>query len=432
MNTKSPFVIVFLVTILAAGMIVSAIVINSKRPMADTAKASAQMVRASGKCAVCHRRETSAIVHQFEMSKHAKAGITCLDCHQPEKGQEKDTHNGFILAKTLTAKNCSRCHTTEYEQFIRSRHGASAWAAVKGGKDFTMAQVAHAQKYNKGTVKGRKANGLAKLEGPGAVTKGCSVCHSIGKPNKDGSIGSCTQCHGRHSSSVSLARHPRTCGQCHMGPDHSQIEIYKESKHGALFAAQRNLINLNAPVKGLTTKDMPVPTCSTCHMSGLEGAKVTHDVGERLSWYLFAAISKKRPQYLSAQNEMKGICLKCHAKTHVDKFYKDSEVVVHSTNAKVKKIKKIAAALRKDKLLTPAPFDEAIEFMLFDYWHYFGRTAKHGAFMGGPDFVQWHGNYELLYLGIKIKKEAKNIRKAAAAKAAAKAKKENTPTRRKR
>ncbi len=34
--------------------------------------------------------------------------------------------------------------------------------------------------------------------------------------------------------------------------------------------------------------------------------------------------------------------------------------------------------------------------MYFDLWHYFGRTAKHGAYMGGADYVQWHGNYELI------------------------------------
>src|SRR5215831_15326794 len=58
---------------------------------------------------------------------------------------------------------------------------------------------------------------------------GCAQCHSIGKPQDDGSIGNCTACHARHTSSVAIARLPRTCGQCHMGPDHSQIEIYEES-----------------------------------------------------------------------------------------------------------------------------------------------------------------------------------------------------------
>ena len=72
--------------------------------------------------------------------------------------------------------------------------------------------------------------------------------------------------------------------------------------------------------------------------------------------------------------------------------------------------------LRRDKLLTPAPFDEPIEFLYFDYWHYFGRTAKHGAFMGGADFVQWHGNYELLSKFVELRKMAGEIREAHAKK----------------
>ena len=66
--------------------------------------------------------------------------------------------------------------------------------------------------------------------------------------------------------------------------------------------------------------------------------------------------------------------------------------------------------LRSEGLLTPEPFDEAIEFLYFDYWHYFGRTAKHGAFMGGADFVQWHGNYELLLKLTELKEMADALR----------------------
>ena len=61
-------------------------------------------------------------------------------------------------------------------------------------------------------------------------------------------------------------------------------------------------------------------------------------------------------------------------------------------------------------LLTPEPFDEAIEFLYFDFWHYFGRTAKHGAFMGGADFVQWHGNYELLLKLTELREMADAVR----------------------
>ena len=68
-------------------------------------------------------------------------------------------------------------------------------------------------------------------------------------------------------------------------------------------------------------------------------------------------------------------------------------------------------SLRNEKLLSPTPFDEPLEFIYFDYWHYYGRTAKHGAFMGGADFVQWHGNYELLLKMTEMKEIAKDLRR---------------------
>ena len=60
--------------------------------------------------------------------------------------------------------------------------------------------------------------------------------------------------------------------------------------------------------------------------------------------------------------------------------------------------------------ITGIQFDEPIEFIAFDLWHYYGRTAKHGAFMGGADFVQWHGNYELLVKIVEMEDIAKGLR----------------------
>ncbi|HIE29012.1 TPA: hypothetical protein EYP66_17190 [Candidatus Poribacteria bacterium] len=80
------------------------------------------------------------------------------------------------------------------------------------------------------------------------VNLGCIECHGsfiiaepegklkgwpnagVGRINPDGSLGSCTYCHTRHKFSVAEARKPETCGQCHLGPDHPQHEIYEESK----------------------------------------------------------------------------------------------------------------------------------------------------------------------------------------------------------
>ncbi len=229
------------------------------------------------------------------MSKHAAKGVTCLDCHQVAQGQTGTNHNGFVINNGVTPANCRGCHAAIYEQFARSRHAAPSWVAVMGNKDFSPEMIEQMEKLHPGSMK-RPPHPLTKLEGDSSTQSGCISCHAIGKPNADGSIGNCTYCHTRHTSSVELARLPSTCGQCHLGPDHSQIEIYTQSKHGMMFAAQKNLLNLSAPSDSLTTKDMFVPTCATCHMSGINGRGVTHDPSERLSYNLFAEVTTAAPE----------------------------------------------------------------------------------------------------------------------------------------
>jgi hypothetical protein len=102
-------------------------------------------------------------------------------------------------------------------------------------------------------------------------------------------------------------------------------------------------------------------------MSGLEEQHVTHDVTERLSWWLFAPISKKRPTYETGQTNMQDICLACHASSQVDKFYEDAEAVVHSTNQKVQAALNLVKALRDEGHLTAEPLDEPIDFLLHIY-----------------------------------------------------------------
>lgn len=399
---------VFIAVIIGAALVVAAFVLNSQRPRVETTQPTAEHVRAAGKCAECHSRETPAIVHEFEMSRHAAAGVTCLDCHQAVAGQQRVDHRGFVISHGLTAANCAQCHRTQYDQYLRSRHAAPAWGAVTGAKDFRPEQIAFAEQFHPGGVN-RPPNAIAMVEGPEAIGVGCQKCHSVGKPNADGSIGTCTACHARHAASVALARTPETCGQCHLGPDHSQIEIYHESKHGVLFNAQKAKMNLDARPRTLTARDMPVPTCATCHMSGLEGAGVTHDTSERLSYYLFAAISDRRPGFQQAQIKMKEICLKCHTRPRIDRFYTEAESIVATTNQRVTQAKSIMDGLYASGKLTKTPFDEPIEYLYFDLWHYDGRTAKHGAFMGGADFVQWHGNYELVLKSTELQNAAKEL-----------------------
>ena len=401
---------VFIGVTVAFALILAAFLINRNRPPAETGQPTADFVRASGKCAECHARLQYSVVHEYEMSAHATKGVNCLDCHQPTEGQKREDHHGFVIATHLTAGNCRQCHEAIYQEFLRSRHAAPSWAAIYGEKGLSPEQVSFSETYQPGGTR-RPPHPFVTAEGTSAMVSGCEQCHAIGKPNEDGTIGTCTACHSRHTSSVALARLPSTCGQCHMGPDHSQIEIYDESKHGVMFAAQERLLNLNAAPKALTTRDMFVPTCATCHMSGINGLKVTHDPSERLSYYLANAITQKRPNYVQAQVNMKQICTQCHTAATIKRVYDQAEQVVISTNAKVQHAQDIVNSLHADGSLTGAPFSNTIDFLYFDLWHYDGRTSKHAAFMGGADFVQWHGNYPMLQKTIQLEHEAAALRR---------------------
>ncbi len=201
---------VFVAVTLGTALVVAALLVNGHRPRIERDQPSPALVEATGKCAECHRRETSAIIDQFERSKHAVKGVTCLDCHRAVEGQPSAEHRGFTIAQGLTAKNCAQCHAAEYDQFTRSRHAAPAWAAVSGAKDFSREQLAIGERWHKGWVD-RAPNAIATLEGQPAMASGCNACHAIGKPNTDGSFGNCTSCHARHSASVETARLPSTC-----------------------------------------------------------------------------------------------------------------------------------------------------------------------------------------------------------------------------
>lgn len=401
---------VFVAIVIGFGLTLGGYLVNRQRPSSETLRPTSSLVRASGKCAECHTRLQHSIVHEYELSVHAEKNVNCLDCHQPAARQEKKEHHGFTISKTVTAANCRSCHEPVYQQFLRSRHAAPSWAAVYGEQGLPPEHVQFSELYHPGASK-RPANALVELEGQAAMATGCVKCHAVGKPNDDGTIGNCTACHTRHTSSVAIARLPTTCGQCHMGPDHSQLEIFNESKHGVLFEAQRHLLNLEQKPSELTTRDMFLPTCATCHMSGLNGQKTTHDTSERLSYWLAAEISEKRPNHAQAQASMKETCQQCHTSGQIEKVYKEAEQAVVSTNEKVKAARDIVDALRKDGVINQTPFDEPIDFLYFDLWHYYGRTAKHGAFMGGQDFAQWHGNYPMLHHLVELKALAEELRK---------------------
>ena len=175
-----------------------------------------------------------------------------------------------------------------------------------------------------------------------------------------------------------------------------QWEIYQESPHGIAYATGGHNWHWEAEPGTLTTSDFPAPTCATCHVSGFGASGTTHDVGDRLTWFLFAPISERRPGWQDNQVRMQNVCRECHNPSFIENFYTDADAATEKINEWVVESNEMIAPLKERGLLTAEPFDEPIDFVHFDLWHHWGRTAKFGAWMQGPDYVQWHGAYEIL------------------------------------
>ncbi len=377
------------------------------------------------KCIECHSQQSNAttLVAQWKESQHAIKGVGCLECHGAEAGDiDAFDHYKHSIATIVSPKDCSRCHKKEFAEFQRSHHAQAA--KILGSLDNVLAEV----------VAGSMMHG-----NPVAVS-GCKQCHGsvvnfvrdengnvmkdrngivmidsetwpntgIGRVNPDGSLGSCAACHNRHYFSVAQAREPDDCGKCHLGPDHPQYEIYRESKHGINFIAHKEEMNLKVRPWVVGKDYIAAPTCASCHMSATPNQGVTHDVGERISWTLRPAISeridasdikagKETVPWEKRRENMQDVCFQCHSKQYVQNFYKQYDDVVNlynekfgkSTTAIYKKIKEVG-------LITPdIEFDDEFEWTYYYLWHHEGRRARMGAAMMGPDFTQWHGMFEV-------------------------------------
>ena len=402
--------------------------------LALSSSVSAQdLAKQNETCLQCHSGMNPGLVEEWRASAHAQNNVGCYDCHRAEKTDvDAFEHNGATIAVIVSPKDCGRCHQNEVDQQKGSHHAKAG--EILASLDNFLGEV---------------------VGGPPAVAVGCWQCHGstikvlpggkfdpatwpntgIGRINPDGSAGSCSACHTRHRFSAAQAREPETCGKCHLGPDHPQIEVYQESKHGILWEANKNRLNLDRKSWKAGVDYTAAPSCATCHMSATRTQAVTHDVGERISWTLRPAIStklnmvvfddmskidipegqplpkvgderkgsdgqvRKVTQVLTWQDRrqhMQDVCTSCHAGGLVDDFYKQFDNLVDMYNDKfAKPATAIMNELYKANKLTPAPMDEKLEWTYYELWHHEGRRARHGASMSGPDYAWWHGIYEV-------------------------------------
>ncbi len=370
-------------------------------------------------CIECHKRDQPGLFADWAHSRHASAGITCYDCHkadetdpdvskshlkQYERSDQKYGTKEYSvpISAVVTPKDCSRCHPDEAKQYAKSKHANTMeiiwkidpWLNKGMNSDFERINGCY---HCHGTILKTKDGQLDPDTWPNV---------GVGRINMDGSKGSCTSCHTRHRFSVMEARKPEACGQCHLGPDHPQIEIFTESKHGDIYAAFGDEYNWNAaPGTWTPGVDFRGPTCASCHISGSGTVMTSHDVTERLAWELQAPLTVRPADFaaLPAQTnwqterqKMSEICMQCHGKGWTDGHFSQMDRAVEEYNeVYYKPAKQMLDDLYAKKLLDNTRFfDEAMEVEFYELWHHEGRRARMGAAMMAPDYSWWHGFYE--------------------------------------
>ncbi|NQU62888.1 MAG: hydroxylamine oxidoreductase [SAR324 cluster bacterium] len=383
-----------------------------------------ELSKASQDCVDCHSQDNRSIYQQWGFSKHFRANVGCYECHEADEGDaDAIEHGGHLISVIVSPLDCRKCHEKEADEFINSHHSKAG--RIMGSLDNTLAEVVEG---NRGMKTAGFPDGVS-----AAAVNGCWQCHGsvvkvnedgkldpstwpntgIGRVNPDGSEGSCTACHQRHEFSVAQARQPENCGKCHLGPDHPQIEIYQESKHGINYYANKDRMNLNSN-KWVVGEDYTVaPTCATCHMSATSDMAVTHNVGLRIKW-------NNRPPQLKLAHEtdkkwglasaaitgdmrklnMVKVCVACHNENFVESFYIQYEAQLDLYSEKwakpgAKLYAKATEVLKAVKGAEYAGFAQKIDYTWFELWHHEGRRVRHAASMQAPDYTQWHGNYDL-------------------------------------
>jgi hypothetical protein len=380
--------------------------------------------KTSTECIMCHKETTVNIYQQWGNSKHFRANVGCYECHEAQReDQDALMHEGYLISIIVSPKDCAKCHSREVDEFENSHHSKAG--RIMGSLDNALAEVVEGNR-------GMKTEGFPEGISAAAVN-GCWQCHGsvvkvnkdgrldpatwpntgMGRVNPDGSEGSCTACHQRHEFSVAQARQPENCGKCHMGPDHPQIEIYKESKHGINYYANKDRMNLDSP-KWIVGEDyFAAPTCATCHMSATADMPVTHNVGLRIKWNNRPPLIKqahetdKRWNLPSAEItgdmrrvNMEMVCAACHNQDFYKSFFKQYEAQLQLYNEKwakpgIKLYTKATEVLKAVKGDEYAKFAQKIDYTWFELWHHEGRRVRHAASMMAPDYTQWHGNYDL-------------------------------------
>lgn len=456
-------------------------------------------------CIGCHINFTPGIVKDWLESRHSKTtpeeaiskpniekrmssqsvepqllkyAVGCYECHSLNSNKHKDTftHMSRDIHIVVTPEDCKTCHIVEAEQFSVSK------------KSYAYRNLMDNSVYNLlvNTLTGIKKIHDDKLTydkaSDSTLHETCLGCHGtiidvvatknintkigtmtvpdlknwpnqgVGRINPDGSRGSCSACHVRHSFSIEVARKPYTCGQCHHEPDVPAWNIYEESKHGNIFSSLGKNWNFNN-VPWRIGKDFKAPTCATCHNSLVvspEGEIIserTHDFGSKLWIRLFGLIySHPQPKsgdtsiiknkdglpmpvtfsnepavvYLidkeeqqKRQNIMRNICNSCHSSQWIAGHFNKLDNTVNETNSMSLTATAIMLDVWENNFADNSnPFDEAIEQKWIKQWLFYSNSIRYSSAMtGAPDYTSFKNGWWYLTENLQNMKDYSNLRK---------------------
>ncbi|QFY90569.1 hypothetical protein D5125_14400 [Magnetovirga frankeli] len=384
-------------------------------------------------CVKCHSKTSAGIVLQWRDSAHGKENVNCLDCHQADAAEvDAIEHEGFTIATIVSPKDCGRCHEQEEKQNSSSVH-VNAIDLLGRAHPFLAQDLGGQAAADASCAQCHGAK--VEVRGDGSLDPATWPNSGIGRINPDGSKGSCSACHGRHSFSKAQARQPEACTVCHQGLDSPDKEVFEASPHGRAYASQKDKMNLDSD-SWVAGKDYAASaTCVTCHMGAAGKLPSGHDVGLRSAWKLNRPVSEQQhlvlfedgdkrtllasepkpargammPKYDGTEAKVKllvpadrrrkamtQVCLECHAKNTIEGFMQQFDSVIELYNAKFgRPAQAIMADLYEQGLLSPAPFDEPLELTYWRLWHDEGVRARHGAAMMSPEHTGWQGMHQL-------------------------------------
>lgn len=471
-----------------AMLLLSSTVVLSKQ---HEGKAGEKLSSQTQSCIACHKIYTPGIVKDWMTSRHAMttpgealkkttlekrvsaasvkselAGVNvgCYECHSLNADKHKDSfdHMGFKISIVMSPNDCSTCHPQEVKEYAGSKK-ANAYANImKNPVYHTLVS----------TVTGLKKikDGKVVVEKPtdNTLRETCLSCHGTdvqvagmktvstkmgdvkvpdltnwpnqgtGRLNPDGTMGACTVCHPRHAFSIEVARKPYTCAQCHLEPDVPAWNVYKESKHGNIFASKEKEWEFNA-VPWTIGKDFTAPTCATCHNSllvapdGTVVAERTHDFGARL-WVRLFGLVYSHPQPKSGDttiiknkdglplpttfvNEPASdflidkaeqdkrfksftkVCGSCHSTDWIDGHFAKLETTIKEVDnmtlaTTLTLVDAWTKGVEKGLPQKDNPFDEQIEQMWIKQWLFYGNSVKYASAMtGAPDYAAFHSGW---------------------------------------